>query len=378
MKKRFPIVIAIVFLLLLTACGNGSTTPEEPDFFSGRTLPLVIQSGELSIHFLELGNKFTGDCVYINYNEIDILIDAGSNLSSIPAIKKYIDQYIKDNKLEYVIATHAHADHIWGFINGYSGGTPITGILDSYEIGMIIDFPLTNMPTLTTGVLNSYRTIRDRLAAETDTVHFTALQCYNEEGGAKKIYDLGNDVKLEILYNYYYENHSEAENDYSVCVRILQGHNQYIFTGDLEAVGEIKLVEYYNAQYGGLGQCVLYKGGHHGSNTSSSVELMAAIRPEYVCVCTCAGTYEYNFNVEANRFPSQGFINRVAPHTDRVYITTLITDYENNQYTSFNGDIVFLVSNGRYGIICSNNNLKLKDTEWFRKTKVMPPAWMPR
>jgi len=161
-------------------------------------------------------------------------------------------------------------------------------------------------------------------------------------------------------------------------VRILQGHNQYIFTGDLEAVGEIKLVEYYDAQYGGLGQCVLYKGGHHGSNTSSSVELMAAIRPEYVCVCTCAGTYEYNFYVEANRFPSQGFINRVAPYTDRVYITTMITDYENDQYTSFNGDIVFLVSNGRFGIICGNNNLKLKDTEWFRNTKVMPPAWMPK
>ena len=141
MKKRFPLVIAIILLLFLTACGSGSTTHEEPEVFSGRSLPLVIQSGELSIHFLELGNKFTGDSVYINYNDIDILIDAGSNLTSSVTIKKYIDQYIKDNKLEYVIATHAHADHIWGFINGNSGGTTITGILDSYEIGTIIDFP---------------------------------------------------------------------------------------------------------------------------------------------------------------------------------------------------------------------------------------------
>ena len=34
-----------------------------------------VVSGELEIHFLELGNKYTGDSVYIQVGEVDILID---------------------------------------------------------------------------------------------------------------------------------------------------------------------------------------------------------------------------------------------------------------------------------------------------------------
>jgi len=335
----------------------------------GNDLPQVINSGDLSIHFLELGNKYTGDCVYINYGAIDILIDAGSRQSSAVTIKAYIDSYIQDSTLEYVIATHAHQDHIAGF---YSSRT-VPGIFDSYAIGIIIDFPHTNSTTVTYA---NYIAARDR-AVGNGAVHYTALQCYRNEGGALRIYELGNGVSLEILYNYFYENPTRNENDYSVCLRITNNEQQYIFTGDLEQEGEIRLVEYYDVNHGGLGRTVLYKGGHHGSNTSSSEKLMAAIRPEYVCVCTCAGSSEYNASWQ-NVFPSQGFIDRVAPYTDKVYVTTLVTDYRNNEYTSFNGNIVFSVSDGNITVLCSNNNLKLKDTEWFWLNRQMPEAWLRR
>jgi beta-lactamase superfamily II metal-dependent hydrolase len=195
---------------------------------------------------------------------------------------------------------------------------------------------------------------------------------------------LGGGVKLEILYNYYYENYARNENNYSVCVRIIQGDNQYLFTGDLEAEGEDRLVDFYETNSDGLdhgpgpgqglGHCVLYKGGHHGSNTSSTEKLMAAITPEYVCVCTCVGSSEYRAAPE-NVFPSQDFVDRIAPYTDKVYITTLVTDYKANQYTSLNGNIIFLVSGGVISIMCSNNDLKLKDTEWFANNRQMPDAW---
>ena len=35
----------------------------------------VYISGNLSFHFMELGNKYTGDCTYIKAGDIDILID---------------------------------------------------------------------------------------------------------------------------------------------------------------------------------------------------------------------------------------------------------------------------------------------------------------
>jgi competence protein ComEC len=204
-------------------------------------------------------------------------------------------------------------------------------------------------------------------------VHYTALQCYNNEGGAQREYELGDGIKLEILYNYYYDHtQSSGENDYSVCFRIIQGINQYLFTGDLEKNGEDRLVDYYQSKFGGLGHCVLYKAGHHGSVTSSNEKLMSAITPEYVCVTACVGTTEYT-TVNATQFPSQNFINRVAPYTDKVYATTYAVNYP--AFTSFNGNIVFSVSDGNFDIQCSNNNLKLKETTWFINNRNMPAAW---
>ena len=223
MKKYIlPIVFISVLLLSFTACDNiASKKPFEPYH--------EHQYRDLSIHFLELGNKFTGDCVYIKYGDVDILIDAGSKQESSSTIRAYIDQYVEDGKLEYVIATHAHEDHISGF-NTYNSGTGIiTGILDAYEIGTIIDFPMTNSSSAT---YNHYQEARTR-AIQRGAFHFTALECYLEENGAKRVYNLDEygDAKLEILYNYYYDHPSSNENNYSVCVKIIQGEHQYISPG---------------------------------------------------------------------------------------------------------------------------------------------------
>lgn len=76
-------------------------------------------------------------------------------------------------------------------------------------------------------------------------------------------------------------------------------------------------------------------------------------------------------------------IDRVAPYTDKVYVTTLgpikydetKDKYVNDGFTSFNGNIVFSCVDGVIGLECSNNNLKLKDTEWFKKYRICPDAW---
>jgi beta-lactamase superfamily II metal-dependent hydrolase len=46
---------------------------------------------------------------------------------------------------------------------------------------------------------------------------------------------------MKILYNYYYENSSSDENNYSVCVLFTQGSKNFLMTGDLEADGESAL-----------------------------------------------------------------------------------------------------------------------------------------
>ena len=361
-NRKMNVFFTVLLGLFIIGCGSVEDEKQA----------IVIQEGDLSIHFLELGNKYVGDCVFINYGDIEIIIDAGSKQESATTIFNYIDKYI-DGKLDFVIATHAHEDHIAGFYTRTVSGTKVKGILEAYDIDIIIDFPMKNN---TTATYNNYVSDRDK-AVKNGATHYNALQCYNNTDGAKREWDLGGGVYLEILYNYYYEHETEDkrdENDYSVCVRIVQGDKQYIFTGDLEEDGENKLVDYYAENHGGLGHCVLYKAGHHGSNTSSHEKLMAEISPEYICVCTCVGTTQYT-TTKGGIFPTQNFINRIAPYTDAVYLTTLATDYSAGKFEPFNGNIVFLVQNGNCSIICSNNNLKLKDTKWFVDNRKLPPDW---
>lgn len=312
-------------------------------------------SGDLSIHFLELGNKYTGDSIFIQCGDYDILIDAGSRNESATTIINYVDQFVTDNTLEFVIATHADQDHISAFYSTKSR----EGIFEHYQVETIIDFPKTNK---TTETYNNYITYRD-LEVQNGAVRYSALDCYNNDGGAKRVYNLTEFVELEILYNYYYENQTNDENDYSVCVMINQGDNHYLFTGDLEEDGESHLVDYYKQNHGGLPHCVLYKAGHHGSGTSSSPKLLAEITPDYVCVCCCAGSDEYTDNID-NQFPYKVMVQNVSQYTDNIFVTTMID--ENGNPVSMNGNIVIRVSGGKLEVDCSNNNTILKETQWYK------------
>jgi len=336
------------------------------------TLEDVAES-TFSIHFLELGNKYAGDSTLIKYGNTEVLIDAGSRNSSAATIKEYVDKYCTDGVLEYVIATHAHQDHIAGFVGNKSGST-MTGILYQYQVGTLIQFSGHN----TTSQIYSNYVVATQYVAGNGTKVYTALQCWNEEDGAKREYDLSpsqdGSLTLSILYNYYYENTTSDENDYSVCTLLTytaEGGEKsyYLFTGDLEETGEKYLVKYND-----LPEVDLFKGGHHGSKTSSTAELLAIIRPKHVAVCCCAGSTEYTTN-NNNTFPTQAFVDRISLYTDSVYVTSLCIDYDAGKYSSMNGNIVFYVKGGKLKLYCTNNTTKLKDTEWFKSYRICPSAW---
>lgn len=319
-----------------------------------------IITDDLQIHFLELGNAYTGDCTLIKTGNVEVLIDAGSRKGSAETIVPYIQRYCKDGVLEYVIATHAHQDHIAGFV----GTASTEGVLESFVCETIIDYPLANT---TSAIRAEYEALREEEVAA-GAKHYTALECWNNENGAARSYTLAEDITLNILYQKYYEETTSDENDYSVCALLTQGNNHYLFTGDLEHKGEASLVENNN-----LPKCKVFKGGHHGSPTSSTANLLQVIEPEIVCVCCCCGSDEYTDNI-ANMFPSQAFVDRIAPYTDKVYVTTIVSDNAAG-FESLNGNIVVTSNGGQVGVQCSNNNVLFKDTDWFKENRTTPDAW---
>ena len=320
----------------------------------------VTQVEPIDINFLELGNKYTGDSTFIKAGDTDILIDAGSREGSAATIASFIDTYCDDGILEYVIATHAHQDHIAGFVSTGSS----TGILERYQIDTLIDFSLTNA---TSAVYNNYVSQRDQNIANGKIAHhYTANECVQETNGAQKVFDVGAGITMEILDQKFYREKTKDENDYSVCALFSQGENNYLFTGDLEKDGEASLVSLNS-----LPEVQLFKGGHHGSYTANTDKLLDVIKPKTVCICCCAGSDEYT-KTAANMFPAQKAIDRIAKHTDKVYVTTVVKD-SNPGYQSMNGNINFHSEKGiEYTVTGSNNSTILKDTDWFKKNRTWP------
>ena len=366
-KKKFSKALTI-FLAILCFCVGATggfyayfklTAPTVSDTYEPSSA--TYKSGDLVIDFLELGNKYTGDCTYIKVGDTDVLIDAGSKTSSVQTIDNHLKQYVTDGIIEYVIVTHAHEDHYAGFATNEDANS----IFDLYECEVIIDFSQITDSKSDQKMYKNY--IRERDAeVEAGATHLTAREC-KEQG--KDSFDLGAGVELQILDSYYYYHTSETENDHSVCVMINQGDKHFLFTGDLEQKGEEKLV-----QMNKLPKVEVYKAGHHGSKTSSSEILMEKIQPNIVCVCCCAGSSEYTKNTE-NQFPTQAFIDRVAPSTDRVYVTTLCIDYNDSKFESMNGNIRIVSSLAGVSVSCSNNNTILRETAWFKQERTCPDEW---
>lgn len=357
---------------------NGDSTPNnttnvDNSYHTDGSVNENVIFDDFQIHFMMLGNDKAGDSIYIKAGDTDIIIDAGSEQSSVDTTKAYMNKYITDNKIEYVILTHGDADHVSGFTDASSR----KGILSSYQIDTIIDNELTNK---TTQVYKKYVTLRDSLV-ESGTTHWYAGDCFNNENGAKRDIKLSENVTMSILYNYYYFNKSSDENNYSVSTMFTYSYNgtnkYFMFTGDLELEGEEKLSSYYDGSSSDktLPQVELFKAGHHGSKTSSNECLLSLIKPKMCVVSCCCGTDEYTKNID-NQFPTQQFITRISKYTDAVYITstyqTLSYNDEKTQintsgYKAMNGNVIISCSNDNLGLWASNNLIKLKDTQWFNQ-----------
>lgn len=231
-KKLILILIAIMSMLSILGC-------EEIGKISTET-----SQGDLRVHFIDVGQA---DSALIQFpNGENALIDGGDR-----GYGDFLVDYIKNlgiEKLDYIIATHPHADHI--------GGLP--EVIRDFEIGKIY------MPNKTANTK-----IFESLLEE---IKKKDLKITQAKTGMMIIDD--EDIKLSILapINDSYEN----VNDYSIVNKLSYKNISILFTGDAEKKAESELIN------SGLDLSAdILKVGHHGSNTSSSDEFLNKVRPTY-------------------------------------------------------------------------------------------------
>lgn len=229
----------------------------------------------LKVHYLDVGQ---GDSIFIELpNNETMLIDAAESYQS-----ENIINYLKNlnyQKIDYVIGTHPHTDHIGG----------LRDIINTFEIGKIY------MPK----VVSTTKTYESLLMAIKDK----NLKINTAKAGTS-IIDT-DALKINILAP---NNSTYTElNNYSVVTKITYGTTKLLFMGDAEKLSENEIKENVTAD--------VIKIGHHGSNTSSSIDFIKKVNAKY-------GIISVGINNKYN-LPKEETITNWENSGTKIYLTSI-------------------------------------------------------
>lgn len=236
-----------------------TTTPQVPDDSStDATVPpeeenndtTVIPPAELpagstfEVHYIDVGQ---GDCSLVLCDGYAMLIDGGE-ASESSKVFAYLKQHGVSH-LDYMIASHAHSDHIGGLSGALNYATVDTAFC-----------PVTDYDSKTFDSMVKY--------LDKQGVGITVPSAGDE-------FMLGS-AHVQILgpQKYY-----DEPNDTSIVLKVTYGETSFLFTGDAERTAEADILD---AGYN-LSSTVL-KVGHHGSDTSTSYPFLREIMPEYAVI----------------------------------------------------------------------------------------------
>lgn len=228
----------------------------------------------LKIHYLDVGQ---GDSIFIELpNNETMLIDAAESNQS-----ENIINYLKNlnyQKIDYVIGTHPHTDHIGG----------LKDIINTFEIGKIY---MPKVVSTTKTYENLLQTIKDK-----------NLKINTAKAGTS-IIDTDT-LKINILAP---NNDTYTElNNYSVVTKITYGTTKFLFMGDAEKLSENEIKEDVTAD--------VIKIGHHGSSTSSGINFIKKVNAKY-------GIISVGLNNKYN-LPKEETITNWENSGTKIYLTS--------------------------------------------------------
>ena len=242
MKKqnRLLSLILSLFLLLFTLVPQSALTVKAEG------------NSEMAVHFIDVGQ---GNAILVQSGGQNLLYDGGDQ-SHADLIISYLQEQNVEN-IDYMIASHYDEDHIGGLVP----------CIDNFSVSNIFGPDYVHTSNLFNNFMN------------TATANAIIVQ-YPSVG---ETFDFGTGSFTVLAPN----GISQNSNDNSLVIKLENGSNSFIFTGDAEETSEQDMIS-----TGMNLDCDVLSLGHHGSASSTSWDLLEATSPSWAVIsCGLNNTY---------------------------------------------------------------------------------------
>lgn len=207
------------------------------------------EESSFDIHFIDVGQA---DAALVVCDGETMLIDGGNRADS-----QLIYTYLKNEDvthLDYMVATHAHEDHVGGLpgaLNYATVGTALCSV-DSYDSEV-------------------FETFVSQLAKQSKQISVPK---------AGDVFELGS-AQVQVVGPV---RQSDDPNNMSLVLRIVYGSTSFLFTGDAEREEEQDILD-----AGFELESTVLKVGHHGSENSTTYPFLREVMPEYAVISVGEG-----------------------------------------------------------------------------------------
>lgn len=209
---------------------------------------------DLIVHYMDVGQ---GDAIFIELpSGKTMLIDSGENYHGA-GILSYIQER-GYNKLDYVVGTHPHADHIGS----------MAYIIRNFKIGSVY------LPKVSANT-KMYEELLNTIKKKNLTVK-------NARAGIRMVRDTENELAVRVIAPLTID--KENLNNSSAVIALDYKDATFLFTGDAEKEELESIQANVTAD--------VLKVGHHGSSNANPEDFLKSVNPQ-IAVISCGADNDY-------------------------------------------------------------------------------------
>lgn len=332
--SKTSIIIFLLLTILLTVFAFVFKKPIEEKLNKNNVTQVINYDG-LVMHTIDVGQA---EAIMIKLPDgKNMLVDSGNKGSEKnEKLKSYlINNYfasVSNKEIDYFVITHSDADHTGGAVM----------IFDNFQVNKVF------RPNLFSDLLESEAEIptsyeKKYVSSYKENWKAVVEKMYSEPNCEVEFSKAGIEI-IESNYSIKFcapteDNYSNV-NSYSPIIILEYSSRKIMLTGDATTQTE-------SYALANLSHCDILKVAHHGSKTSTSVEFLNVVNPNYAIISANANDHN-NYGL-----PKQEILNRLEEYMPS----------KNIFRTDLNGNIVLTISSAseiNFILDVQNNNYYIK------------------